>query len=234
MTERPADRHDFILIIDFGSQVTQLIARRVREAGVYCEIVPFQSAGEAFERTKPSAVILSGGPASTAEIVSWRTSCTKTTVVSPSGWSSQKCRLPPGPETQDRSAASGRDRGASGDDGRSPPERSASAAPARSGRRRGPAGERRRVKAARPRAPAPSHGHQLRPDRERDAGRARRGDFRFFMVGFREASGFAAGQVDFFDLDVGIFQPRHAFFTLRRLRLQVSRHRGREEVAEAG
>ncbi|PHP67011.1 glutamine-hydrolyzing GMP synthase [Zhengella mangrovi] len=58
---------DTILIIDFGSQVTQLIARRVREAGVYCEIVPFQSAEAGFERLKPKAVILSGGPASTTE-----------------------------------------------------------------------------------------------------------------------------------------------------------------------
>ena len=56
--------HDRILIIDFGSQVTQLIARRVREAGVYCEIHPFQSAGAAFERLAPKGVILSGGPAS--------------------------------------------------------------------------------------------------------------------------------------------------------------------------
>jgi len=55
---------DTVLIIDFGSQVTQLIARRVREAGVYCEIHPFQSAEAAFERLKPKAVILSGGPAS--------------------------------------------------------------------------------------------------------------------------------------------------------------------------
>jgi GMP synthase (glutamine-hydrolysing) len=58
---------DTILIIDFGSQVTQLIARRVREAGVYSEIVPFHLAGEAFERLKPKAVILSGGPASVHE-----------------------------------------------------------------------------------------------------------------------------------------------------------------------
>lgn len=53
-----------ILIIDFGSQVTQLIARRVREAGVYSEIVPFQLAEEAFARLKPKGVILSGSPAS--------------------------------------------------------------------------------------------------------------------------------------------------------------------------
>jgi GMP synthase (glutamine-hydrolysing) len=56
--------HDSILIVDFGSQVTQLIARRVREAGVYCEIHPFQSAAAAFERMRPKGVILSGGPAS--------------------------------------------------------------------------------------------------------------------------------------------------------------------------
>ena len=63
---------DTVLIIDFGSQVTQLIARRVREAGIYCEIVPFQSAEEGFLRLKPKAVILSGGPASTTEMGSPR------------------------------------------------------------------------------------------------------------------------------------------------------------------
>jgi GMP synthase (glutamine-hydrolysing) len=56
--------HDKILIVDFGSQVTQLIARRVREEGVYSEIVPFNKAEEAFAEMKPKAVILSGGPAS--------------------------------------------------------------------------------------------------------------------------------------------------------------------------
>jgi len=56
--------HDKILIVDFGSQVTQLIARRVREEGVYCEIAPFQKAAAAFAEMKPKAVILSGGPAS--------------------------------------------------------------------------------------------------------------------------------------------------------------------------
>lgn len=53
-----------ILIVDFGSQVTQLIARRVREAGVYCEIAPFNAAGEAFERLNPKGIIFSGGPSS--------------------------------------------------------------------------------------------------------------------------------------------------------------------------
>ncbi len=53
-----------VLIVDFGSQVTQLIARRVREAGVYSEIAPFTNAAEAFERMKPVGIILSGSPAS--------------------------------------------------------------------------------------------------------------------------------------------------------------------------
>jgi GMP synthase (glutamine-hydrolysing) len=55
-------KHDSILIVDFGSQVTQLIARRLREAGVYCEIHPFQKAAEAFEKLAPKGVIFSGGP----------------------------------------------------------------------------------------------------------------------------------------------------------------------------
>jgi len=55
---------DRILIIDFGSQVTQLIARRVREAGVYCEIVPCTKAEEALKTFDPKGVILSGSPAS--------------------------------------------------------------------------------------------------------------------------------------------------------------------------
>ncbi|MCB1438734.1 MAG: glutamine-hydrolyzing GMP synthase [Nitratireductor sp.] len=67
MTALNTTHPDTVLIIDFGSQVTQLIARRVREAGVYSEIVPFQSAEEGFNRLKPKAVILSGGPASVAD-----------------------------------------------------------------------------------------------------------------------------------------------------------------------
>jgi GMP synthase (glutamine-hydrolysing) len=67
MTIAPSDS---ILIVDFGSQVTQLIARRVREAGVYSEIAPFSRAAEAFERLQPKGIILSGGPSS----VTWRDS----------------------------------------------------------------------------------------------------------------------------------------------------------------
>ena len=59
MTQAP---HDKVLIIDFGSQVTQLIARRVRELGVYSEVVPYQKAEAAFYAMQPKAVILSGGP----------------------------------------------------------------------------------------------------------------------------------------------------------------------------
>jgi GMP synthase (glutamine-hydrolysing) len=55
---------DKILIIDFGSQVTQLIARRVRESGVYSVVVPFHSAAQSLMNDPPKAVILSGGPAS--------------------------------------------------------------------------------------------------------------------------------------------------------------------------
>ena len=53
-----------VLIVDFGSQVTQLIARRVRESGVYCEIHPYNKADAAIDAIRPAAVILSGGPAS--------------------------------------------------------------------------------------------------------------------------------------------------------------------------
>jgi GMP synthase (glutamine-hydrolysing) len=65
--------HDRLLIIDFGSQVTQLIARRLRELNVYCEIHPFNTVDEAFlERFAPKAIILSGGPASVIDAASPR------------------------------------------------------------------------------------------------------------------------------------------------------------------
>ncbi len=56
-----------VLVIDFGSQVTQLIVRRVRESGVYCEVVPFNKAEEALQQGTPRAIILSGGPASVCD-----------------------------------------------------------------------------------------------------------------------------------------------------------------------
>src|SRR6478672_6213154 len=55
---------DRILILDFGSQVTQLIARRVRENGVYCEIWPYTAEADRIREFTPRSVILSGGPAS--------------------------------------------------------------------------------------------------------------------------------------------------------------------------
>jgi GMP synthase (glutamine-hydrolysing) len=60
--------HDRVLILDFGSQVTQLIARRIRESGVYCEVWAFNHADEARIRAfAPKGIILSGGPASVTE-----------------------------------------------------------------------------------------------------------------------------------------------------------------------
>ena len=53
-----------ILVLDFGSQYTQLIARRIREANVYCEIHPFNFPLDKIDALKPEGIILSGGPAS--------------------------------------------------------------------------------------------------------------------------------------------------------------------------
>lgn len=63
MSKQPL-QHDTILILDFGSQYTQLIARRVRESNVYCEILPFDTPKEAILAREPKGIILSGGPAS--------------------------------------------------------------------------------------------------------------------------------------------------------------------------
>lgn len=59
--------HETIIILDFGSQYTQLIARRVREQGVYCEIHPFHFAAEVIAAKRPMGVILSGGPSSVSD-----------------------------------------------------------------------------------------------------------------------------------------------------------------------
>ena len=58
---------EWICIVDFGSQYTQLIARRIRELGVYCEIHPFHLALEAMRKHRPAGIILSGGPSSVYE-----------------------------------------------------------------------------------------------------------------------------------------------------------------------
>jgi len=72
MTDQNIFHGESILIVDFGSQVTQLIARRVREVGVYSEIAPFNAAEEAFARMKPKGIILSGSPASVPDAESPR------------------------------------------------------------------------------------------------------------------------------------------------------------------
>jgi GMP synthase (glutamine-hydrolysing) len=68
----PQATAEAVLILDFGSQVTQLIARRVRESGVYCEIWPFSVDGDRIRAFHPRAIILSGGPASVTESASPR------------------------------------------------------------------------------------------------------------------------------------------------------------------
>lgn len=60
-------QHESIIILDFGSQYTQLIARRVREQGVYCEIHPFHLSADAIAAKRPMGVILSGGPSSVTD-----------------------------------------------------------------------------------------------------------------------------------------------------------------------
>ncbi|MXW54235.1 MAG: glutamine-hydrolyzing GMP synthase [Gammaproteobacteria bacterium] len=70
MTSHPVsvhEGHDAILVIDFGSQYTQLIARRLREIGVYCEIHPFDHESDLVEEFTPKGIVLSGGPESFRE-----------------------------------------------------------------------------------------------------------------------------------------------------------------------
>ena len=61
------NNHDKILILDFGSQVTQLIARRIRELNIYSEIKPFSISDKEIEDFNPKAIILSGGSESVTD-----------------------------------------------------------------------------------------------------------------------------------------------------------------------
>ena len=62
------DNHDKVLILDFGSQLTQLIARRIRELGIYSEIHPYSISSEEIEQFNPKAIILSGGSESVTDV----------------------------------------------------------------------------------------------------------------------------------------------------------------------
>src|SRR5690349_6151734 len=66
-TQVPASGHQTVLVLDFGSQFTQLIARRVRENRVYCEVHPFDFSPDEIARRRPIGLILSGGPQSVYE-----------------------------------------------------------------------------------------------------------------------------------------------------------------------
>jgi len=68
----PSIHHHKILILDFGSQYTQLIARRIREIGVYCELLPFDVKPYFIEKFNPSGIILSGGPDTVSDLNSAR------------------------------------------------------------------------------------------------------------------------------------------------------------------
>ena len=55
-------QHELVLVVDFGAQYAQLIARRVRECGVYCEIIPYSYTINQIKAKNPKALIFSGGP----------------------------------------------------------------------------------------------------------------------------------------------------------------------------
>ena len=56
--------NEMVLVIDFGGQYNQLIARRVREANVYCEVIPYSASIERIKSYNPKGIIFTGGPAS--------------------------------------------------------------------------------------------------------------------------------------------------------------------------
>jgi len=60
-------QHELVVVLDFGAQYSQLIARRIRECKVYSEILPFDTPVEHLESLRPSGIVLSGGPSSVYE-----------------------------------------------------------------------------------------------------------------------------------------------------------------------
>src|SRR5512142_921666 len=67
IASRPPVKHQTIVVLDFGSQYTQLIARRLRELSVYSEILPFDTPAEEIKKRNPAGIVLSGGPRSVAD-----------------------------------------------------------------------------------------------------------------------------------------------------------------------
>src|SRR5947209_13921256 len=65
--QSPSTDQETVLVIDFGAQYSRLIARRIREANVYCEILPHDVSWERIDALRPRGIVLSGGPASVYE-----------------------------------------------------------------------------------------------------------------------------------------------------------------------
>ncbi len=60
-------KHELVLVLDFGGQYNQLIARRVRDAGVYCEMVPYTTSMDRIRELNPIGIIFTGGPATVTQ-----------------------------------------------------------------------------------------------------------------------------------------------------------------------
>ena len=73
-------QHERVLVLDFGGQYNQLIARRVRDLGVYCDLLPCSMSAEEIEQYAPVGIIFTGGPNSVYDAArppAWRSSCAR-------------------------------------------------------------------------------------------------------------------------------------------------------------